>query len=157
MKFRLLISSLLFAVLGVTGSSSGQESSKDSLAAAQERKELQNEAEKAKGNDKNDKGNARGHTQRPEPPGRSERADAVDNAKSDFKAKATEYLQRQRELISEMKSANAEEKKQIREKLKDLKDQWKDDRKEVRDRVTEELKDKVDKEKEQGGGGRPRK
>jgi len=99
-------------------------------------------------------------TERPkiERPSRAEVKESVEEIKSNFRAKAQDYVKKQKEIVAELKSASAEEKKKAREKLKDLKEQWKNEQPDVRD-VVSDLKEKVEKEKEKGkgkGGGKPR-
>lgn len=99
--------------------------------------------------------------EKPERPNnRQDGKDTVDDVKRDFRAKADEYVKKQKELLAQVKGANAEEKKKIREKLNDLKEKWQDDQPQVRELVSD-LRDKIDKEKDRdkgsGGGSRPRK
>jgi hypothetical protein len=101
-----------------------------------------------------------GRPERPviERPSRAEVKESVEEIKSNFRAKAEDYVKKQKEIVAELKGASAEEKKKAREKLKDLKEQWKNEQPNVRE-VVSDLKEKVDKEKEKGkgkGGGKPR-
>ena len=105
--------------------------------------------------------------EKPKPPGNEhekptapkDSKESVEDIKTNFRAKADDYVKKQKELVEQMKSAKAEDKAKIREKLKDLKDKWKDDQPTVREMVSD-LKEKVDKENKGGkggkGGGRPR-
>jgi gas vesicle protein len=98
--------------------------------------------------------------EKPERPklNRADIKDSVDEIKTSFRAKAEDYVRKQKELVAELKSAKGEEKTKIREKLKDLKEQWKEDQPNVRELVSD-LKEKIDREKGKGkgkGGGKPR-
>ena len=105
----------------------------------------------------------RAHFEKPEKPkverpSRAEVKESVEEIKSNFRAKAEEYVKKQKEIVAELKGATAEEKKKAREKLKDLKEQWKNEQPDVRE-VVSDLKDKVEKEKEKGkdkSGRKPR-
>jgi hypothetical protein len=92
-----------------------------------------------------------------ERPSRAEVKESVEEIKTNFRAKAEDYVKKQKEIVAELKSASAEEKKKAREKLKDLKEQWKNEQPDVRE-VVSDLKDKVEKEKDKGKekGGKPR-
>lgn len=84
--------------------------------------------------------------------------ESVEEIKSNFRAKADDYVRKQKEIVAELKTAKGEEKTKVREKLKDLKEQWKDEKPDVKE-VVSDLKEKVEKEKEKGkdkGGGKPR-
>src|SRR5687767_149743 len=92
MKLRLLISSLLFAVLGLTSGARAQDTGKNPAAAEADKQQK----EKAKGN--TDK------PAKPEKPAKDDKPKTeVEDIKSDFQVKADEYLKRQRELLTELK------------------------------------------------------
>jgi hypothetical protein len=153
MKLRLLLSSVLFVLLGLTTGAHAQDSS-NKLAAAQ----AGHGKDKGKDADKGAPKTDNGDRSKPERPGKEDKQkEAVENIKSDFRAKADDFVKKQRELLNDLKNAKSEDKDKVREKLKDLKEKWKDDQQEVRDRVANDLKEKVDQEKEKGNGGRPRK
>ena len=96
--------------------------------------------------------------ERPERPDKGERKidraevkESVEEIKSNFRAKAQEYVKKQKEVLAELKQGSLEEKSKAREKLKDLKENWKNEQPDVREMVSD-LKEKIDKEKEKNNG-----
>jgi hypothetical protein len=83
---------------------------------------------------------------------------AISALKADFRVQAEEYQKKQKELLSQMKKANAEERSKLRDELQDLKAKFKDLRQELGDKIAE-LKPKIDKEvlEDARDHGRPRK
>ena len=94
--------------------------------------------------------------ERPELPKVDKEKDPLEDIKSDFRSKTDEYLRKHRELLENLKAAKGEDKKQIREQLKDLKEQLKSDQLAAARELLADHRDKIDKEKDKGGGGRPR-
>ena len=149
MKTRMIKPIVVLSALTAVSSAHAQDATKPARkeAVAEARSDARLEAQAAK----------------PEKPARPEidRAeikDSVEEIKTNFRAKAQEYVRKQKEIIAQRKTAKGEEKAKVPEKLKDLKDEWKEDRPDVRDLVSD-LKEKVEKEKDKGkgkGGGKPR-
>jgi hypothetical protein len=83
---------------------------------------------------------------------------AISALKADFRLQAEEYQKKQKELLSQMKKANAEERSKLRDELQELKAKFKDLRQELGDKIAE-LKPKIDKEvlEDARDHGRPRK
>jgi len=121
--------------------------------------------------DKNDNGNKPDKTPKPERPdpvtasdvnsgssNRDSEKAAINALKAEFKVKADDYQKKQKELLNQLKNANAEDRAKIREELKELKAKYKDLREELGDKVAD-LKPKIDKEALKDGSdrGRPRK
>lgn len=147
MKTRMIKPIVMLSAVATLSSVRAQEAApaKQREAVAQAKSDARVEASAAK-------------AEKPERPriDRREAKDSIDEIKTSFRAKAEDYVRKQRELVAELKSAKGEEKAKVREKLKELKEQWKDDQPDVRELVGD-LKDKIDKEKSKGkGAGKPR-
>jgi len=122
------------------------------------------DSSKPKGNDKpanvnkperpgkDDTGNGNGNGNS----GKGEKNDA--DLKSEFKAQADALQKKQKDLLDQLKNANADERAKIRDQLQTIKENWKELNREYRDKL-DDLRDKVDRETGNGGraGGRPRK
>ena len=121
----------------------------------EENKEKPDKPGKPDKEDKNPKAEKPEKPERPEAP-KGRENDPLEDIKSDFRSRTDEYLRKHRELLENLKAAKGEDKKKIREQLKDLKEQLKSDQlAAARDLLTDH-RDKIDKEKGKGGGGRPR-
>jgi hypothetical protein len=83
---------------------------------------------------------------------------AIDTLKDDFKTQAALYQKKQKELLDQLKHADADERDKIRSALKELKDKFSDLRLEFKDKLTD-LKPKIDKDviDDAKKGGKPRK
>ena len=103
------------------------------------------------GKDDGNSGNGNGNGN-----GNSGKNDA--DLKSEFKAQADALQKKQKELVDQLKNANADERAKIREQLQTIKENWKELNREYRDKL-DDLRDKADRESGNGGraGGRPRK
>lgn len=83
---------------------------------------------------------------------------AKPDLKAEFKEQAETLQKKQKELVTQLRKANAEERALIREQLVTLKDNWKELNRDYRDKL-DDLKEKVDREKDRDerGAARPRK
>lgn len=117
--------------------------------------------EKKEKPDKPEKGE-RGKPERPEKPDKPDKPgkgeDPLEEIKSDFRSRADEYIRKHKELIETLKDAKGNDKKKIRDQLKDLKEQLKSDQLAAARDLLSDHREKIDKEKDKGngGGGRPR-
>jgi uncharacterized coiled-coil DUF342 family protein len=88
--------------------------------------------------------------------GKGEKNDA--DLKSEFKAQADALQKKQKDLLDQLKNANAEERAKIRDQLQTIKENWKELNREYRDKL-DDLRDKAGRDSANEGraGGRPRK
>lgn len=114
------------------------------------------------GKGKNEKEEKVEKPSKPEPPPKDENNSSVKNRdidlKEEFKTQAELLQKKQKELLNQLKNANAEERAKIREQLVTVKENWKELNREFRDKL-DDLKGKIDRENLGGsrGAARPRK
>ena len=125
-----------------------------------------NGADKPKDGNGNDTGNGNGSANgngnggNSGTPSDSGKNSSDSSLKSEFKAQAEALQKKQKDLVDQLKKANADERAKIREQLVILKENWKEINREYRDKL-DDLKDKADREGSSGSsgsraGGRPR-
>jgi opacity protein-like surface antigen len=88
----------------------------------------------------------------------SDKKSSEADLKSQFKAEASALQKKQKDLLDQLKNADADERAKIREQLVILKENWKELNREYRDKL-DDLRDKADRDSSTGSraGGRPRK